>query len=525
MFATIVGRILGAIGLFALGLYGLLAFFLPELAGKSWVGATGAVGVAARVYLDWDALAGFFGSRGGQEQLVSWALVLLVFVGCGFTMHLSRDWGWRLDLSEGRVHSLDAKTEEILEGIPDDVEVDVIGFFVNSYDQMEAGKYRAFERLVDAGKATGTSARLELVDPETSPLMASQLGVTSNGTVVITARPKDGGPERTERLYSPDEQELANALLRVVGGERAKVVFLEGHGERTPSTSGDRGIRMLSQRLRDLGFETGTWKSVTEPEPPAGMNVLVVAGPTQALDVREASAIRQWVEDGGALMLLAEPPLDGVRDGKTGLEGALLSWGFDLRDDLVLDPLMEFGGDAAAPIVDSFGYHEITKDFDLPVVFVTARSVAEQNELPEQVSTFALAKTGDSAWGETELDAEEGVDFSEDADHAGPITLVGLAELHRQDGEGGGRVIVAGDVDWVSDGLVVSRGNLDFASRAIGWLAAEDDVVELPPKESSSTTMELSLLQSILLWFVSLALAPGAVAVSGMIIWVWRRGL
>jgi len=524
VFATIAGRILGAFGLLALLLWGLLYYFVDAPPGSSWVGATAAVGLAAWVYLDWEALAGFFGSRSGREQIGSWLLILVVVAICFLVMGIADDHPKRWDLTEARLHSLDAKTVQILNDLPEDLDLDVVGFYVTSFDRMEDGKRRGFQRLVDAAAGTGTRAHLEVVDPEVAPLMASQMGVTSNGTVVVTARPKGGGAERTERLYSPDEQELANAMLRVLSGGRAKVVFLEGHGERTASTPGERGLSLVAQQLNTLGFETGTWNSVTEPDPPTNTSVLVIAGPQTKLDAREASAIRQWVEDGGALMLLAEPPMPGQFDGRTGLEGAVLSWGFEFRDDLVLDPMMSrLGGDPAAPIADTFGYHEITNGFDLPVVFVTARSVAVNNALTEQVTTFELAKTGDEAWGETNLDADA-VEFDAE-DFEGPMTLIGLAELHRPDTEARGRVLLAGDADWITDGLVVSRGNLDFASRSIGWLAREDDVVELPPREATSDTMELSLLQIVLMVFISVFLVPGGAAVTGGIVWIWRRGL
>lgn len=524
MMATIVGRILGALGVMAAGLYAALYLLVPEAPGIAWVGATGLVGIASWVYLDWEGLARFFGSKGGREQLVSWVLIAVVFAICLFALHIAGQHPKRLDLTEARIHSLDAKTIQILKDVPDDLEVSVQGFFVTSFDRMEDGKQRAFQRLLDAAEAAGSKVKLAMIDPEVQPLIASQLGITSNGTVIVSAKPRAGDPERSERLYSPDEQEIANALLRVVAGDRALVVFLEGHGERTPATAGERGLSLLAQQLKNLGFEVGTWNSVTEPEPPEGMDVLVIGGPQQALEPREGSAVREWVEDGGSLLLMAEPAIPGQFDGRTGLEGALLTWGLELRDDLVLDPMMSrLGGDPAAPIADTFGYHEITNSFDLPVVFVTARSVAEANTLPEQVTTFALAKTGDEAWGETNLESEA-VDFDE-ADFEGPVMLIGLAELHRPDTKARGRLIVAGDVDWLTDGLVVSRGNLDFGARSIGWLAKEADVVELPVREATADTMELSLLQLILMVFISVFVMPAGTAVTGAIVWMWRRGL
>jgi len=455
---------------------------------------------------------------------MSWVLVIVVAGICMLLMSIAERTDKRWDLTEGRIHSLDERTVGVLGDVPDGIEVSVQAFYVASFDQMEDRKRREFQRLLEAAEATGTSVEFDLVDPELDPLVASRAEVNSNGTVIVTARPSAGGEPRTERLYSPDEQELTNALVRVMSARRSKIVFVSGHGEREPSTPGERGLSQLAQHLRSLGFETGTWNTATEPDLPGDADVLIVAGPTLPLESREAGQIRQWVEDGGALALLAEPPMPGQGDGRTGLEGALLSWGLKLRDDIVLDELgARITNDPSAPIADTFGFHETTQGFDLPVIFSVARSIEEANALPEQVTVFHLAKTGSRAWGETDLEADE-VSFDEDEDVEGPLTLIAVAELHREKGASG-RVLVAGDVDWLTDGLVVTRGNLDFAARTIGWLGQADDVIQLPPREGGGEGLDLSPLQMLLTVFISVFAVPGAAAAAGVIVWIWRRGL
>lgn len=526
MLATIAGRIMGAAGLMALCLYGAISWFVPDTAAAAWIGAFAAVGLAAWIYLDWAGLARFFGSRGGREQIVSFVLVLFVAGICGLALHVIDRKPKRWDLTQGRIHSLDARTEQVLMDVPEDLDVSVTGFYVAGFDPSETARRRSFERLVEAARATGTRARFELLDPEASPLAASREGITSNGTVIVRAarqgEPADAG--RTERLYGPDEEDLVNALTRVIANRRSKLLFVTGHGERTPQTSGDLGVSLLAGHLENLGFDVGVWASLKEASIPEDATVLVLAGPKSPLDEREAGLIREWVEKGGALAVFAEPTMPGQARVPTGLEGALLSWGLRLSDDLVLDALMtRLGGDLAAPIVDQFGYHEITEGFGSAVVFVTARSVAEDNALPEQATVYGLAKTGESAWGETDLASETA--SREDQDSAPPLTLVALSELHRPGVEDSGRVLLAGDVDWISDGVVTSLGNLDFVTRSLGYLSKAEDVVKIPPREKSDETIDLSVLDTVLMIFVAALLVPGAAAATGIILWVWRKGL
>lgn len=527
MVTIVAGRIMGAAGLMALAMYLAVTFLVPETRGISWVGAFAAVGLAAWVYLDWTALSRFFGSRGGREQLVSLVLLLIVVGICGMLMHIIEQHPKRWDVTEGRVHSLDARTEQILRDVPDTLEVTVTGYFeAGSFDRATAGKRDAFEGFVDAAEASGTRAKLELLDPNLAPLAASRAGVTSNATVIVTAWPR-GGSElegRTERLIGPDEEELANALTRVVGGERSKIYFVSGHGERTPRSSGEDSVSALSQHLQNLGFELGVWSSLTEGAVPEDASVLIVAAPEDPLGEREAGLIRQWVEQGGSLALFAEPDLPGDDPSPTGLEGALLSWGLRLQDDLVLDQRMAIlGGDPTVTVAEEFGYHEITDDFERGVYFYTARSIEEDNALPEQVTVFKLARTGDDVWGETDLASDEVT--RTDADHEGPLTLLALAELHRPDSEATGQVLLAGDADWISDGLVLEGGNRDFVARAIGHLARAEDVVKLPPRQESEERLDLTRLEMVLMVLMVVLLVPGGSALTGIILWVWRKSL
>ena len=527
MVTIIAGRIMGAVGLMATAMYLAVIFFVPETPGISWVGAFGAVGLAAWVYLDWTALSGFFASRGGREQLVSLVLVLIAIAIGGLLMHIVEQHPKRWDLTEGQIHSLDARTVQLLRDVPADLEVTVTGFFeANSYERTAAGRRDAFKAFVESARATGTSAQLEMLDPNMSPLAASRADVTSNATVIVSARPRGGGEqdERKERLLSPDEEDLANALTRVISGKRSKIYFVTGHGERSPRTTGEEGVAALSRHLQNLGFELGVWPSVKEPSVPEDAAVLIIAAPQDSLDDREAGLVREWVEQGGSLALFVEPRLPGDEGRPTGLEGALLSWGLRLQEDLALDQRMALaGGDPTVVVADEYGFHEITEDFDRSVYFYTARSVQEDNALPEQVTVFELARTGDRAWGETELDADE-VSFTE-ADNAGPLTLVALAELHRPDSEAAGRVLLAGDVDWITDGLLLERGNRDFITRAIGHLAKAEDVVKLPPREESDERLDLSRLELVLMSFLVVFLVPGVAGLTGIILFFWRRSL
>ena len=62
MFFTIAGRLLGAVGLLSLALFGALSMFAAETPGLLWIAAGAGIGLASWVYLDWQMLRALFGS-------------------------------------------------------------------------------------------------------------------------------------------------------------------------------------------------------------------------------------------------------------------------------------------------------------------------------------------------------------------------------------------------------------------------------------------------------------------------------
>lgn len=523
MFAVVIGRLLGALGVLALGLFGALMFFASDAPGLSYLGATAALGLSGWVYLDWAALGRFFASRGGKDQGLSFVLIALVAGIAGLVVHLAERDPVRWDLTDGRQHSLSEQAESIVAGVAPDLSVDVTGFFVALGDPRQAEQRAGFVSLGEAVRGANPAITWTTIDPDAQPQRALEAGVTGNGTVLVRAR--RGEAERTEQLFSPDEGELANALLRLGSESQPKVLFTSGHGEFEVAELGDQGLGTLAGQLKTVGFAIERLQTQRIDAIPEDAALLVVAGARATFSEGEVAMIQRWVnEDGGALLLALEPNLPGRPAVATGWEGVLPGWGMKLRSDLVLDELMHsYVGDATSVISAGFGYHDITDDLRVPTVFPTARSIQNVNEDPSAQTVFELVQTSEAAWGETRLEA--GAAGRDEEDFAGPLTLAALAELHRDGVEKQGKVLVVGDADWLTDGGISAFGNADLAQRAVAFLAEQDDLVKIPPKASAATSMQLDLIQTLLAIIAAVGLVPGGVLLLGLIVFVWRRSL
>ena len=523
MIVTMIGRLMGALGLLALGLFAALSLFAPEAPGLHWLGATAAVGLGGWVYLDWAALRRFMSSRGGRDQSLSLLLTLLVFGSAVLVVHLSERAPTRWDLTEDRRHSLSEQAEAIVASVPDSANVSVTGFFMALGDARQEQQRAAFVRLGESVRGVNPGLSWQVVDPVANPRQAIEAGNASNGTIIVAA--SSGDVERTERLFDPDEAELCNALLRLGEDRRAGVYFVTGHGEFELGEMGDDGLGTLGGQLRAVGLQTDSLETRRVDAIPADAELLVIAGPRAPFGEGEVAMIRRWVEqDGGSLLLAVEPHLPGRPAFATGWEGVLPDWGVKLRADLVLDELMHsYVGDATSVISSGFGYHDITDNLSVPTVFPTARSIMNVNEDPSAQTVFELVLSSEAAWGETQL---EGGEASRDEDdNQGPVVLATLSELHREGVEKQGRIFVVGDADWLTDGGLSAFGNSDLAQRVVAYLAEQEDLVKIPPRAQSSTNMDLDLLQTLLVILAAVLVVPGGALLMGLIVFVWRRSL
>lgn len=524
----VLGRILGAVGVLVLAGCGIMGLLVPDLPGLPWLMVVGLASIGAWVFMDWEAVGGFFSSRGGRSQAASWVLIGLVAGIAGLLLHLAETNPKQWDGTEGAVHSLQDRTVQVLKDLPPERAITAVGYFVGLGDPQQEAARRRFEGMMQSARSTRPNLAFELIDPDASPTRAMADEVTANGTVILTLSGSDSDqPTKTERLQNPDEQDLVNALVRLASDRTRVVYFTTGHGELSLDDKGGAGLSLLSRRLAGLGLQVKELNTLREPTIPEDAAVLVLAGPRTSFTTAEAETIKQWVDAGGSLLVAAEPPRPGPPEGRssaTGLEAALASWGLAFQEDLIFDEVMRRAvGDATFPLCDRYGYHASTDGLRLPLLLHTARTVIDTQPDPEFVTVFHLVQTSEAAWGETALDAE--VFQLDENDHPGPVTAIALAELHEKAGARGGLVVASGDADWLSDGLLGEFGNLDFAVRIFGTLAEEEDLVKLPPRETAGAGMTLSFVQKLAVILLAVLMVPGGAGLAGGIVWAWRSRL
>ncbi len=513
-----VGSILGALAILA-----AIGGVAVDLAWPGRWYALAAYGAAAGLAAAWGAAA--------RRQLGAWvarrstrmgahSVVLVVVFGAILVMVniLAVRHPARLDLSQTGAFTLAPQTIKVLRGL--DNEVKITAFF-----QKGSEGEAKFRDLLATYRHESPKISGEAIDPDTHPAPAKQYGITQYETIVV----ESGGQEA--RIRSVSEQELTNALIRVGKTSKKRIAVLDGHGEPNIADTEPNGFSQAKEALEKQGYEVVSLLLAQSGAVDPGITAVVVADPQRPLLPQELSALKVYLSGGGRLLLLVGP------GPKTGIEElALIELGVTLRDDTVVDadPFSRLaGGDYTRPVVRTYGDHEIVRDMRLATAFPLARSLAFQAAKDAQIEYRALAFTSQDSWGETQI-VDGRARFEQGRDTQGPLDLAAAiaskAPETAGEREGGAappawRAVVVGNARFATNGFLNMLGNGDLLTSSINWLAEDEDLIAISPKEASSSPLLLTAGQQRLVFWMPVVLVPGLITVFGVTVWRRRRRL
>ncbi|NJD08147.1 MAG: ABC transporter, partial [Methylococcaceae bacterium] len=337
---------------------------------------------------------------------------------------------------------------------------------------------------------------------------------------------------RSERVNDATEPNLANALQRLAHAKEQHVVFLEGHGDRSPKGHANHDLGQFGDQLGRKGLTVSLINLAVTPAIPDNTDLLVIAGPTVNLLAGEVKLIQDYVAKGGNLLWLAEP---GDLHGLAPLAQQL---GLKFLPGVVVDASTQLFGidDPTFALVAEYPPHAITLGFSAMTLFPKAAAMTTEGDNSEFERTVLLS-TLRRSWTETgpvegkiQFDADKG-------EHEGPLTIgYSLtrqvqpkpapasdkpAQPEQKPKEQ--RIAVIGDGDFLSNSFLGNGGNLELGLNVIHWLTENDQFINIPAKTVRDRNLNLSDLAASLIGLSYLIVLPVALIASGATIWFKRR--
>lgn len=445
-------------------------------------------------------------NRWWQLRLVNLTFVALFLIAITLLQWISREYHWKFDLTQNNRHTLTAASIAVAQRLTGPIVATV-------YADRTGDTRRATQELIGRYQAVKTDLNLKFIDPDLEPDRTRDEAVQPGGEIFLEYQ------EARERLplLGLNEEALTNALTRLGHRGERWLVFLSGHGERSPDREANFDLSTFGKQLRHQGFKTRTLALAEIAQIPENTTALVIAGPRKRLFPGEIKELRRYLEGGGNLWWLADPgPLHG-------LESIAEMLGIEFHPGVIVDGASEvLTGDPSALVLARYSNHPTVRNLAQATVF--PRAIALTATAPDGWTAAVVLDTAASAWVETGAPPASGPvempTFDKSRDIGGPLTLAAAVTRMYEDREQ--RVLVVGDGDFLSNSTIANVGNLDLGLSLANWLSQIDAFVDIPTTIAHDRSLNLSRSAQITIAGVFLLLLPLMLAASGVVVW-WRR--
>jgi ABC-type uncharacterized transport system involved in gliding motility auxiliary subunit len=510
LFACIATALLGIVkGVVALQLYTLQ--FPERLNNALWIsGGLIILGLATYVILEPGRVQKFITGRqarfGGNTLVTSVAFLLILGLTNAMVIAPRLNLDKRWDLTEDKANTLAPETLAALETLPE--KITATAFFSQNRPKDSAEQLLNNIKISSAGKF-----EYEFVDPDRDPQRARETGITGDGKILLEMG------DRKEIAASADETEILQAMIRLINPNERVVYFLTGHGERDTeqSTEDNSSLTQARATLESKNYIVNTLSLLAENKVPEDADLIVIAGPVQPVSQREVNLLRDYLNNGGALLVMEDPlALTDFGDAADPLAEMLSEdWGITINNDVVIDLDSPDPNVGVSATYD--GSHPITRKMNNLATFFPLTRSLNLTTGKENIQANLLVQTTSRSWGETDL---SNPGFDEGKETPGPMTLVVAGENNVS----GGRVVVFGTSQFAVDQIFDQYGNGDLFANSVDWSAEQENLTNITPKQPITRTfLPASQLRILFLMFIVALAIPGIFLVLGIYTWFARR--
>ncbi|MGR9109053.1 MAG: GldG family protein, partial [Gammaproteobacteria bacterium] len=409
----------------------------------------------------------------------------------GLKYPLEFDW-----TAENR-NTLSSASQKLLQDLEGPIEI-------VAYASNTGGLRDKIRTAIDRFRRFKADLSLEFVNPDEEPEAVRKLGIRVDGELIIHYQ------SRSENLQTLDEAAISNALFRLSQADQRWIVFLSGHGERSPTGSANHDLGQFGTQLENKGYRLLELQGNLSGTIPDNASLLVIANPLVDLLPGEMDAILDYIHNGGNLLWLRDP------DGAGGLDSLSRLLGIDFLPGVVVDAgSRAYGIDNPAFVtMNEYPPHRITEGIRSISLFPKSGAIEAVVGGPFQSSPI-LRSTAQS-WSERGP-IQGHLQFNpEQSEKQGPLTL-GLALTRTLDDQEQ-HILVIGDGDFLSNSYLGNGINLDLGLNMIQWLTETDNSIDIPARFGPDQSLDLSPSITAALGFVFLVAIPALLVFSGLII-------
>lgn len=483
---------------------------------------------------------------------IAFLLIIAVFINYLGLQHFKR---W--DFSREQKYALSDKTKRFLQSVKGKIRI------TNFFPPDTAISGDVSNLLTEYQYAARGKIDIENVDPQRNLSRAREVFdkykvVTDEPLLVIDYNGKNKTVKASEMADidrsgiqfgdSPrvgafkGEQAVTSAMIDLVEGKKNVLGYITGHkepsiaetppammpGQQAPPSS---PISVLKTFIENENIQFRELNLFNEPQIPAEIKTILIAGPQYDLSDREMTILRDFWDKQGRILLLADPSAKTPK-----LSGFVNELGVKVNDDRLM-AFLRTGIQEVALTQDVYakflGGNPITQRLaDAGAIFqggTCSLTLDPQRVASANIRLTPLIQARDGFFAEKDYISRDQAKFQNDAKNA-PKTPIVFAVAIEKGGSADERVqmnsarmVVVGNSTFIQDNaLTQDQQALDFVSGAVNWLLSREQLIGIAPKVPQPLTFALSdeALRGVR-WLI-LVLMPLIPAVIGTTVW-WRR--
>ena len=466
--------------------------------------------------------------------------------------------GGRLDLTEDKLFTMSPATASILEGLDDVLTVELfdsrepptqlapasrdVGDFLEDFAATSDGRVKLVRRYPeDDEDETRKAQNAGVVPRQFNRQIQGKLEITAGylGLAMTYVDQRQVIPSISG--FDGFEYQLASLAHRMLQEDRKTVGFLTGHGEAGPSAGYQTFAALLTDSYDVVELDTSEDAAIDLSE----IEVLVVGGPSRSISDETADVVRQYLLNGGKAMFMIEAVAADTNRwiamrNRNSFDYLVEEFGVIVEDDLVIDvqfnETLNFGtqlGDIflpypfwpRVPVIDKKVAGNVES-----VLLAWASSIGITESEHGRIEVIPILRTTDSAANDRnygDIRPQEAQIFSQlrPENFIQSDMAVAVEEQTPTAGRDAFRLVVFGDSEWISDGVIQrSQQNIALGLNLIDWLAQEDTLAAVRSKVVSSRDLLFSSTthENTARW-VNIAGVPLLLVGIGMIRSVRRR--
>lgn len=426
-----------------------------------------------------------------------------------------------VDVTGSKLYSITEDTEEMLDGLTEDVTVYVLA--------SESGTDETIKQMLSRYESRSSHVQVVYKDPVKYPQFAAgyTTGSISRGSLIVESDKRSRvidyydmyETEIDYYTYSSSvtaydgEGQLTSAIQYVLSDDMPKVYVISGHDE----IALDAGFTEVCEKAN---VELETITLLNYDAVPEDAQAIMLLAPISDFSEDDAAKIRDYMAAGGKALALTAYTEEEMPNFNSVLE----DYGVSVSGNMICENSTSNYSQSPLYLIPNMESSSVTSGIDSNrLVFMPYSVVLDLDWENEELSITKYLTTSDDAVGKANINQSTTTAY-EEGDIQGPFCL-GAKIVKNVDGVESELTVFASDMIFTdqADAAVSGTNSMLFGNILGEMIDTDNAVVTIPAKSYNLSAITVTQTDFICISLITLILLPVGMLIAGVVIWVKRR--